>query len=99
MLYLFLKDKRRRVLNDAYEKKFKIMSSLFHNLKLSKQFRVFVYRQLLLFPRDASKTRLRNRCTLTNRPRSVYRKFGMSRLMFRKYVWQGKLMGVKNSSW
>ncbi len=59
MLYLFLKDKRRRVLNDAYEKKFKIMSSLFHNLKLSKQFRVFVYRQLLLFPRDASKTRFK----------------------------------------
>ncbi len=99
MLYLYLKDKRRRVLYDAYEKKLKIMYSLLRNLKLSKSFRGYIYRQILNFPRDASITRLRNRCVLTNRPRAVYRTFGMSRLMFRKYAWQGKLIGVKKASW
>ena len=99
MLYLYLKDKRRRVLNDAYEKKLKIMASLLRNLKLPKDFRGFVYRQILAFPRDASLTRLRNRCALTNRPRAVYKAFGMSRLMFRKYALQGKLVGVKKASW
>jgi ribosomal protein S14 len=36
---------------------------------------------------------------MTNRGHGVYSKFGLSRLMFRKYVWKGKLIGVKNSSW
>jgi len=58
-----------------------------------------VYRELIFMPRDSSITRIRNRCVLTNRPRAVYRKFGMSRLMFRKFAWQGKLIGVKKSSW
>jgi small subunit ribosomal protein S14 len=47
----------------------------------------------------AAMPRVRNRCTLTGRPRGNYRKFGMSRLMLRELASQGKIPGVTKSSW
>jgi ribosomal protein S14 len=99
MKYSIIKDKKRRVLFSAFEKRKLFLRALLQNKELSKTFRLMIYRALILLPRDASITRLRNRCLLTNRPRAIYRKFGMSRLMFRKFVVQGLLTGVKNSSW
>lgn len=99
MKYLLVKDKRRRVLFATYEKKRRFLLSLYQNLRFSKQFRLFVYYKLLLLPRDSGITRVRNRCLFTNRPRAIYKDFGLSRLMFRKYAWQGKLIGVKKASW
>lgn len=49
-------------------------------------------------PKDTSPVRFRNRCVLTSRPRAVYRKFGISRLVFRKYILQGKLVGFRKAS-
>ena len=34
-------------------------------------------------PRNSSPIRLRNRCLMTGRPRGYFRKFGVSRLVFR----------------
>lgn len=99
MKYALLKDKKRRILYAFFEKRRLFLRALLENKSLPKSFRVLVYKELILLPRDSSITRFRSRCVLTNRPRAVYRKFGVSRLMFRKYVWQGKLIGVKNSSW
>lgn len=39
-----------------------------------------------------------NRCRLTGRVGSYMREFGMSRIAFREYARQGKIMGVKKSS-
>ncbi len=99
MKYLLLKDKRRRVLFNAFESRRKVMKAFIQKLNVKKKDRTKVYLELLNFPRDSSITRIRNRCVLTNRPRAIYKKFGLSRLMFRKYVWQGKLVGVKKSNW
>lgn len=44
-------------------------------------------------------TRRRNRCRLCGRPRSVYRKFGICRICFRKLADQGMIPGVKKASW
>jgi ribosomal protein S14 len=99
MKYLLVKDKRRRVLFDYFEKRRKVLLALFQDLRLSERTRLRAYRLLVRMPRDTSLTRLRTRCTLTNRPRAVYRRFGLSRLMFRKLAWQGKLIGVKKASW
>lgn len=87
------------MLFDSFEKRKVFLKSLVEDLRLSKSLRVYAYKELLQLPKDSSLTRIRNRCVLTNRPRAVYKKFGLSRLMFRKYVWQGKLIGVKNASW
>lgn len=55
--------------------------------------------ELQKLPRNSSKTRLRNRCRLTGRPRGVYRKFGISRNMLRILVMSGEIPGVKKASW
>ena len=54
---------------------------------------------LAALPRNGSKTRIRNRCELTGRPRGFYRKFKMSRICLRTLAGEGKLPGVIKSSW
>ena len=99
MKYLLLKDRRRRVLFYSYEQKRRVLRSLYEDLDLAPEFRQYVYNYLRDLPRDSSSTRYRNRCALTNRPRGVYRKFGMSRMRFRFNAWRGILLGVKKASW
>ncbi|MDY6907922.1 MAG: type Z 30S ribosomal protein S14 [Chloroflexota bacterium] len=45
------------------------------------------------------KVQQRNRCTLCGRPRAYIRQFGLCRICFRKYALEGKLPGVRKSSW
>jgi len=55
--------------------------------------------ELAALPRNASPTRLRNRCQINGRPRGYMREFGISRVMFRKLAGEGVIPGVKKSSW
>ncbi|HSP87498.1 MAG TPA: 30S ribosomal protein S14 [Ignavibacteriaceae bacterium] len=57
------------------------------------------YEGLQKLPRDASPTRLHNRCMFTGRARGFHRKFGVSRLVLREMALKGELPGVKKSSW
>lgn len=50
-------------------------------------------------PRNASKVRLVNRCSLTGRPRGVFRKFMLSRNMLRIVAMRGEVPGIVKSSW
>ena len=50
-------------------------------------------------PRNSSKTRIRNRCSVTGRPRSYYRKLSISRIALRDLASRGELPGVTKSSW
>ncbi|MEL6497692.1 MAG: type Z 30S ribosomal protein S14 [Planctomycetota bacterium] len=44
-------------------------------------------------------TRTVRRCELTGRSRGVYRKFRVSRIMLRKLALEGKVPGMRKSSW
>ena len=57
------------------------------------------YEALQNLPKNSSPVRLRNRCMLTGRPRGYYRKFGISRLVFREMALRGEIPGIKKSSW
>ena len=57
------------------------------------------YQGLALLPRNSSPVRLHNRCKLTGRPRGYIRRFGISRIKFRELALQGKIPGVKKTSW
>ncbi|WP_243518609.1 MULTISPECIES: 30S ribosomal protein S14 [unclassified Candidatus Cardinium] len=57
------------------------------------------YMALDKLPKNASPVRLRNRCNITGRGRGYIRKFGLSRLVFRKWALEGKLPGVRKASW
>lgn len=50
-------------------------------------------------PRNGSKTRLRNRCKLTGRPRSYSRYFGVCRNKLRELAMNGKIPGLRKASW
>jgi small subunit ribosomal protein S14 len=50
-------------------------------------------------PRNASPTRLKNRCAETGRPRAYIRKFGLSRISFREHASKGEIPGVTKASW
>ena len=84
MKYLLVKDRRRRILFAMYERRRNVLLSLVQNLNLSLTLRAQVYRSFLYLPRETSISRIRNRCSLTGRPRAVYRRFGISRLRFRR---------------
>lgn len=57
------------------------------------------YDALALLPKNSSMTRLHSRCMVTGRARGYYRKFGLSRLTFRKMALEGKIPGVRKASW
>lgn len=57
------------------------------------------YEGLQKLPRNSSPTRVVSRCSVTGRGRGVYRKFGLGRNMFRQLALDGKLPGVRKSSW
>ncbi|MGM0478622.1 MAG: 30S ribosomal protein S14 [Bacteroidota bacterium] len=50
-------------------------------------------------PKNSSKVRMHNRCSLTGRPKGYMRQFGISRVMFREMALSGKIPGIKKSSW
>ena len=56
-------------------------------------------KKLTKLPRNSSKVRLRNRCSVTGRPRAFLRKFRLSRITFRELASQGRVPGVTKSSW
>lgn len=57
------------------------------------------YEGLQKLPRNASPTRIKNRCSLTGRARGYIGQFGISRIKFRQLALQGKIPGVRKASW
>jgi small subunit ribosomal protein S14 len=55
--------------------------------------------KLAELPRNSSKTRVRNRCEVTGRPRGYYRKLKMSRISLRDLGSHGLIPGLVKSSW
>jgi ribosomal protein S14 len=100
MKSLGIKDKRYRF---SYQKHEPIIT-LFRMLKNS-QFLTFQHRQELYFsslyvrPSCSSYVRIVNRCIVTNRSKSVYRAFKLSRHSFRELALSGSILGVTKSSW
>jgi len=57
------------------------------------------YTALTKLPKDASPTRVVNRCSMTGRRHGYLRKFGCSRLTFREAALSGLIPGVTKASW
>ena len=57
------------------------------------------YASLSQLPRDASPTRLVNRCQVSGRRRAFMRRFKISRITFRELASAGMIPGVTKSSW
>ena len=57
------------------------------------------WESLAKLPKNSSKVRLHNRCSITGRPRGYMRQFGISRITFREMASKGLIPGVKKASW
>ncbi|MBR0212940.1 MAG: 30S ribosomal protein S14 [Alphaproteobacteria bacterium] len=61
--------------------------------------RMDAMKKLAKLPRNANPTRLHNRCSITGRARGFFRMFGLCRQQVRTQASEGKLPGVRKSSW
>lgn len=96
---LINREKKRRALVKKFSAKRTELLADIQNSKLSDEQRHDARLKLQALPRNASPTRLRNRCALTGRPRGVYRKFGLGRNKLREFVMRGEVPGVIKASW
>ena len=93
------RDLKRRVIVKKFTKKRALLQAIIDNAKMSDEDRLGARLKLQKLPRDASPTRLRNRCRLTGRPRGVFSKFGLGRNKLREIALRGEIPGVVKASW
>lgn len=91
-------DRRKKVIK-LYRQRRQELKKQSRDLKSTAEVRQQAVMELAQLPRDASPTRLRNRCIMTGRPRGYYRKFGLSRIALRDLALRGELPGVVKASW
>ena len=96
---LVQRDLKRRKLWNKYKDKRAGLLAIANNKSASAEERFEARLKLSKLPRNSSKSRIRNRCSLTGRPRAVYRKFGLSRIKLREAAMRGDIPGLVKSSW
>jgi small subunit ribosomal protein S14 len=90
--------KRNRIVKKYAAKRAELKAKM-KNQNLSTDEMADVRRQFQSLPRDASPSRLRNRCQQTGRPHGYYRKFGLSRTKLREAAMRGDIPGLVKASW
>jgi len=93
------KNNRRIKLSNKFFKKRSELKKIIMNKKISLEERFKAQQKLSKLPRNSAKNRIMNRCQITGRPHSVYRKLKISRIALRKLGLQGKIPGMVKSSW
>ena len=93
------KNERRKKLVKKYSGQYAKLKAQANDKSLDEGERLIARLKMAELPRNANPTRVRNRCQLTGRPRAVYRKFGLSRIMVREMGNAGLIPGLTKSSW
>ena len=93
------KNKRRTRLSKLYAGRRSKLKAIAMDKTVSMEERFAASLKLAELPRNSSKTRIRNRCEVTGRPRGFYRKLKMSRIAMRELGSQGLIPGLVKSSW
>jgi len=90
--------KRRKTVEKFRAKRAELLT-ITQDMNRSDEERDEAREKLQKLPRNASPSRLRNRCALTGRPRGVYRKFGLGRNKLRELALRGEVPGIIKASW
>jgi small subunit ribosomal protein S14 len=98
-LALINRNEKRKKLVAKYAKKREALHAILIDPKASEETRFAARLKIQALPRNANKTRLRNRCALTGRPRGVYSKFGLGRNKLREFAMRGEVPGIVKASW
>jgi small subunit ribosomal protein S14 len=91
-------DKRRKMAKQYAAKRARL-KAIADNRDLPMEERFQARLKLAQLPRNGAAVRVRNRCEVTGRSRSVYRKFKMSRIALRDLASTGQIPGMVKSSW
>lgn len=90
---------QRQELVARYAERRKALQAIIRNPKSSPESVADAYEKLRKLPRDSSAIRIRNRCSMSGRPRAYVRQFGLSRIALREMALMGLIPGVRKASW
>jgi len=93
------KNNRRGRMAEQFSVKRSELKAIIMNKDLPMEERFAAQMKLSALPRNSAKTRYRNRCELTGRPRGNYRKFKLCRIKLRELGSFGQIPGLVKSSW
>ena len=93
------KNKRREHLVKKYANKRAELKAISKDPSLTPEDQFAARLKLAEMPRNSSRTRVRNRCEMSGRPRAFYRKFKLSRIALRDLASNGQIPGMTKSSW
>jgi small subunit ribosomal protein S14 len=93
------RNKKRKRLTEKYKTKRAELKAILADPKTSDTEFFAAQKKLSKLPRNSSRVRIRNRCSLSGRPRGFIGRFGVSRITFRELALSGKIPGVIKSSW
>jgi small subunit ribosomal protein S14 len=93
------RNERRKQLVAKYATRRRELAAIIRNPKTSTEARSQAYAKLRKLPRNSSRIRVRNRCSMSGRPRGYESFFGLSRIALRDMALQGLLPGVRKASW
>lgn len=91
-------DKRRILVQNARVRR-KNLREIIKNPNIGFEERMAAVAKLNQSPRDESEIRMRSRCQICGRPRSVYKKFGLCRIHLREAAMHGDVPGLVKASW
>nr|YP_009674912.1 ribosomal protein S14 [Haplomitrium hookeri]QDE12933.1 ribosomal protein S14 [Haplomitrium hookeri] len=94
-----IRDHKRRLLVAKYELKRMHYKAIRRGRNLPNKIRYEYFFKSSRSPRNSSKTRVRNRCIFTGRPRSVYKLFRIPRIVSRELAPKGSSIGIHKSCW
>jgi small subunit ribosomal protein S14 len=98
-LALINRNEKRKKLVVKFAKKRDALQAIMDDPKASEETRYAARLKIQALPRNSNKTRIRNRCALTGRPRGVYSKFGLGRNKLREFAMRGEIPGIVKASW
>ncbi len=98
-LSLINREEKRRKLVEKFAAKRAALRAQMNDASLPEEERMVARLKLQQLPRNANPTRVRNRCSLTGRPRGVFRKFGLCRNKLREVAFRGEVPGMTKASW
>jgi len=98
-LALINRNEKRKKLVAKFAKKRDALHAIMVDPKASDETRYEARLKIQALPRNSNKTRIRNRCALTGRPRGVYSKFGLGRNKLREFAMRGEVPGIVKASW
>jgi small subunit ribosomal protein S14 len=93
------RDQKRRKLAAQYAAKRAKLKAMTTDTTIPVEDRFNAQLKLSELPRNSSKTRIHNRCEITGRSKSYYRKLRMSRIALRDLASRGQIPGMVKSSW